>query len=507
MNGPRGTRWIVAVLAATLAVTACDGTGAGGGAGANATQTADKAGAIPAPVTLRLGTEGDPGTPDAERITAFADLVGELSGGTVVIQPVWDANGSDNQGGWDQVVARMVVAGDLDMGMIPARAWDTEGVSSLRALHAPFLVTTDELSAAIATSDLADRMLAGLEAIGITGLALAPESLRHLLVYGTPPASADDFKGLAVRSPRSATTYALFEALGAKPDDFTDPGESFEDVLAAGLPAAAESSFALAGTLPAGTTVIGNLPLFPKVNSLVINSAAFARLSDEQRAVLREAATNMVSTVTATMPDTAGYAEQYCRTGGTIHLADDAFLADVRRAVQPVYAELERDATTKSLIEQITALGDEIDAEPTAIVPCAPAAAVASPGASVAVSSTDEFPEGIYRKDVTLQELLDAGIDRPTAQDHLGMWTLTFQDGQFLDPGCPGSTYSVVDGRITVTLGPRGDGCGTAAGKVLFSARWTVNGDELQFTDVRSGHGADLLIATLFGGRPYIKIG
>jgi hypothetical protein len=28
----------------------------------------------------------------------------------------------------------------------------------------------------------------------------------------------------------------------------------------------------------------------------------------------------------------------------------------------------------------------------------------------------------------------------------------------------------------------------------------------LQFTDVRSGHGSDLLIAALFGGQPFTKI-
>ena len=32
------------------------------------------------------------------------------------------------------------MTGELEMGLIPARAWDTEGVTSLRALHAPFLV-------------------------------------------------------------------------------------------------------------------------------------------------------------------------------------------------------------------------------------------------------------------------------------------------------------------------------------------------------------------------------
>jgi hypothetical protein len=56
-------------------------------------------------------------------------------------------------------------------------------------------------------------------------------------------------------------------------------------------------------------------------------------------------------------------------------------------------------------------------------------------------------------------------------------------------------------------MGPQGEGCGTAAGKVLFSARWTLQGDQLRFSDVRSGHGSDLLIQTLFGGKPFTKIG
>jgi hypothetical protein len=215
----------------------------------------------------------------------------------------------------------------------------------------------------------------------------------------------------------------------------------------------------------------------------------------------------MVATVTATMPDTAGYAERYCRNGGTIVLADGVFLAELQRAVQPVYEELARDATTRSLIERITALRNEIAAKPADITPCAPSTAESSPDASAGTSDADAFPEGVYRKDVTLQELLAAGIDRPTAQNHTGTWTLTFRDGEFVDPTCPDSTYSVADGRISVQLGPAGEGCGDAAGKELFSAGWIVEGDQLQFTDVRTRHGGDVLIETLFGGRPYTRIG
>src|SRR5215217_484677 len=100
-----------------------------------------------APVTLRIGTNDDPGKPGAAQIEEFSRQVQELSKGQVRIEPVWRAAGDADD--WDQVVARRVVRGDLDMGMIPARAWDTEGVTSLRALHAPFLVTSDDLAGQI----------------------------------------------------------------------------------------------------------------------------------------------------------------------------------------------------------------------------------------------------------------------------------------------------------------------------------------------------------------------
>ena len=59
---------------------------------------------------------------------------------------------------------------------------------------------------------------------------------------------------------------------------------------------------------------------------------------------------------------------------------------------------------------------------------------------------------------------------------------------------------------MTIHLGDD-ESCGTAANQDLFSAGWTLDGDQLRFVDVRSGHGSDLLIQTLFGGKPFTKIG
>ena len=101
-------------------------------------------------VTLRIGTNDGADQPMSVPINEFARQVEELSGGAMRIEPVWNAGPPDTPTigeyiAWDQFVARRVVSGEIDMGMIPARAWDTEGVTTLRALFAPFLVDSDSL--------------------------------------------------------------------------------------------------------------------------------------------------------------------------------------------------------------------------------------------------------------------------------------------------------------------------------------------------------------------------
>jgi TRAP-type C4-dicarboxylate transport system substrate-binding protein len=505
MNGSTRFSRLLISLVMTIVVAAC---GRNMSSAPVADPVVDKAGADLAPAILRLGTADDEGRPGGEQVRRFAAEVLDRSGGRIVIEPVWNANGT-NYADWDQIVARKVIAGDdLDMGLIPSRAWDTEGVSTLRALQTPFLVTSNAMAAKVATSDLSTELMAGLTDVGITGLALVPEDIRYLFAFGEPPMTIDDYQRLHVRAPTSNATAAMLEALGMIPDDYAGPDEPILAAIDAGLSVAAESSFALANLLPRPTTAIGNVPLFPKVNSLVINSAAYDRMTDGQRAVLRDAATAMAASWIATMTPTATDAETYCRNGGAVVMMAERDRRDLRRAVQPVVSDLRHDPTTKSLIDRIGALARGIGAEDTEVAACERLAAdTLRPDPSVPTAATVEFPEGVYRKTVTAEFLVSQGIDRPTAENHAGTWTLTFRDGQFLDPGCPDSTYEVIDGRIIVTLGPVGRGCGSAAGNVLFTAGWTLDGDQLLFTDVRAGDGSpNPLGSALFGRQPLTKL-
>ena len=52
------------------------------------------------------------------------------------------------------MLARFVADGEHDLGVVPTRAWDVLGVTSLRALNTPFLVSSDAGMRAVIASDL-----------------------------------------------------------------------------------------------------------------------------------------------------------------------------------------------------------------------------------------------------------------------------------------------------------------------------------------------------------------
>ena len=192
-GGPRSRRRTASFLV-TLA-------GATLGLASIASATASPPATTIAPeLTLRIGTDDRPSDDGPDRVTVveieeFARRVDDLSGGRIEIEPVWAAGGTDPHPEWDQVVARMVSGGELELGLIPTRAWDTEGVTTLRALNTPFLITSDSLVADVVSGPLADELMSGLERAGVVGLALMPDSLRHPFSLASPLNAPTDYEG------------------------------------------------------------------------------------------------------------------------------------------------------------------------------------------------------------------------------------------------------------------------------------------------------------------------
>jgi TRAP-type C4-dicarboxylate transport system substrate-binding protein len=409
------TRRATFATAALLAVAAAAGCASG-----------DKAGGSGGPVTLRIGTDDPAGRPSGTAMDEFARQARRLSGGRIRIEPVFQAGGTTSAPGWDQRIAHMVQAGRLDMGVVPARAWDTEGVTSLRALHAPFLVTSDTLLNRIVRGDVADQMLAGLDRAGIVGLALLPEELRHPFAFGQPFLKVEDFAGQVVRVPRSDVAYSTFRHLGARPEDLAGP--RFMRAVANGSVRGADAGFAIvSGSLPRSATATANVTLFPKANTLVIGQRAWKKLDDANRAVLREAARRTVASVVSTRVGERDAARRYCAAGGRVVLADKPDIAAMVEATSPVYAVLERDAQTRGLIARIRALKRSLPPDADVAGACDAARTVAAAGAVGDAHVVD----GVWRSNPTYEEGLAAGLPKSVAAEEMGLETIRMERGRY----------------------------------------------------------------------------
>jgi TRAP-type C4-dicarboxylate transport system substrate-binding protein len=470
------------VLVAAVAVLAA------GCAGGDAAGT--KAGGDAAPVTLQIGTDDGPGRRTGEQIEEFARQVEELTEGQVRIEPVWQAAGDTGADDWDQKVARLVVDGELDLGLVPARAWDTEGVTTLRALNAPFLVTSDELTAEVVRSDVADTMLAGLEPVGVRGLALLPESIRFVASVGEPLLSPDDFAGTLLRVPASATTYAFFEALGATPDDVT----ANDAAIASGEVDGVETSFALLGSEWPTATVTGNLPLWPKVNSLVVNAERFDSLPARTREALERAATATRDWAIDTTPGVAEEAAAFCESGRAVVLASSDDLMAIEQATAAVLVDLRRDEDTGAIIEAIESIAAEGDFPAPQVAECdgetAGAGGLDEP--LTAPGDPGDLPAGSYRVELTPDYLRAIGLSEDDVYINAGVYTWTFEGGRWSrvdqplnenvgNNSCEG--FYDVDGSRFAASAATKPGRGECA-PTLWSATWTLNGDTLTWTDV-----------------------
>lgn len=448
-----------------------------------------KAGGSGPPIVLRLATAELEGRPGALPIEEFARQVETRSGGSITIEPQYGGIGNGDGDDWDQQAARAVVSGEYDLGLIPARAWDTEGVTSLRALHAPFLVDSDAMVEEIVTGGIADDLLDGLGEAGIVGLALLPEGMRHVFGFDAPLVAPDDYAGVPIRVPMSATAYALFEALGAEPDDFAG-----QTAIGAGA-GGAETSFLLAPELtPENVSTAGNVVPFPKVNTLVANAERFEALSDDQRDVLTAAAIAARDWARGSVVPDVELADEYCRAGrGSVIVATDAELAALVEAAAQVYEELERDPATGELLERLRELKDSVPApmtpracavEPEPDVDATGSEAESSDGTSpdpVTAGETSDI-DGIYRYEVTAEMFEAKGVEPDTAP---GVRTVTIENGTIRDDGpadnCVG-TFTADGERFTFRWdrGVPGNCSGDWAMTLL------ATGDEVRWGEIES---------------------
>ncbi|HET6877397.1 MAG TPA: TRAP transporter substrate-binding protein DctP [Jatrophihabitans sp.] len=355
MSGWRVAGVAYIIGATMLALAACAGSANG----------PDKAGGSGRPVTLTLGTPDSAGQPDAPLIEYFADQVRAISGGRLLIKIDYTAAGDANN--FEQVTVGKVRRGSLDLGWVGSRVWDTEGVLAFQALQAPFLITNYQLLDRVTTGPIAREMLAGLDHVGVVGLGLYPDELRHPAGFGKPLLSLADFRGANIRVPASNATDDLVRALGARPVHLNGPAlvQAVDDGELRG----AETSVGNAASLPGPPIVTGNITFFPRAITLFAAAKTFAGLSDSQRQALQAAAQRTLHFAVRRRP-AAWSSAKFCALGGAIVLAAKPQVAEIVHAGDAVYKVLERDQQTKSFIARIRQMKTGGDATPSTPAPC-----------------------------------------------------------------------------------------------------------------------------------------
>jgi TRAP-type C4-dicarboxylate transport system substrate-binding protein len=417
------------MLAAFILVTACapQAITTPNSTAAPGATVAGTAVAVPdKPITLHLAVSDSAGRASEPYVREFVDQVNTLSKGNITMIPVWDA-GIDMTPCCDQGVIKAVKDGKYELGLAPSRTWDTAGTTSFQALQAPFLITDNALAEAVAASDIGTRMLDGLSSAGMTGLALWPEDLRHPFSYvsGKSILSPDDLKGLAVRTPSSEVSFMLMKAFGGKP---------FFDNETKGFPVAETGLFQ--GVSSPFPTVTGNVIFYPKFQVLFANRAAFEKLSEGQRSILRQAAAAAQKKAIAEHPSEVDAAHTWCDSGGTIVMASQEQLAAFEAAAKPVFDEIEKNPLNAELIADIRAL--KANTKP------APASEACQPAATTSeVWSTGLPPNGTWQVVLSADDFIRMGMAKPIAESTwAGTYSWTFQDGKGqLDYKGPGGDF------------------------------------------------------------------
>lgn len=488
------SRHIALVTALMLAATGA------GCSGVDLTQAA-----FPEPsVTLTIGVGDTPGRYSYQVTEEFARRVSEGSQRSLVVEV---ENIDTKRPRWNQAFIAQLQKGQIDLLVVQSQAWDTIGVDTFQPLYVPFLITDEEHLDAVVTSDIADDMLAGLEGTGLTGLSVVPGGLRRLFSDTQAATRPSDVAGEGVRVAYSETIWSMLQAVGAHPDD--PNGQDVDVAFRDGRVSLLDSTFPLSDGFLTSPKGAADLWLYPLAFTIAVGDEVLSGLSEDHRELLVTTARDVAHWSADTRPSEAAEAQALCERnpGAEVVLAGEDAIQEWRTATAGLAAELRADPVVDELAARIERVGAELDTRAEPVKTCSGSGGSEEPAAGPGPNVPEEFPEGTYRKGVTAESLITQGVNPSTAHQHEDVWTMTLHDGVFVDPGCPGSTYEITDDRVVVTLGPEGESCGTAAGQVLFSAGWQLEGSSLTLTDVRSGHGGDILIANLFGGEPWTKIG
>jgi TRAP-type C4-dicarboxylate transport system substrate-binding protein len=324
-----------------------------------------------------------------------------------------------HQVGFETGLIGDVKAGKADLGAAGSEAWASVGVNSFRALNAPLLINSYALQDRVLRGPMIGQMLQGVRPLGLVGIGVLPGPLRKPLGISRPLLKPSDYAGLRIGTQQSRVADATMRALAARPVWFGS------EAPVAGLDGIEQqiSGIQLHEYDKAGRYLTANVSLWPQPFVLFASGKAWAALSPAQRRILRQAVTGGRATETQVVRD---YERDdtaiLCRRGQLRFLtASPADLAALRRAVRPVYGQLERDPQTRRYIRQIEAMRQGISPEP------APAC-----GQVPRLAGKAGPLDGVWRFTTTAADLRAAGASQgDIVPENYGTYMFVIDRGRF----------------------------------------------------------------------------
>jgi TRAP-type C4-dicarboxylate transport system substrate-binding protein len=443
-------------------------------------------------VTLKLQMP-DAGDAIGER---FAAEVRRRSGGSVRVEIDRAAPYDSRDPAAELRLARALEAGREDIGYLPARAWSADGRAAFSALLAPFVVTTYPAAQEVAEGPIAREVLGTLPS-SVVGLALVPAQLRRVLAV-RPPVSMSALAGLRVRVVDNPQSASDFRALGAQPVQGLDSGEVQTEIQARRLDGAETSASAvLENSYAAVAKYLSSYAVFPKFQSIVVSSRAWARLTAGQRDAVRAAARSAVTLAGELLPrQERAQLAQLCRSGLRVVTPSVAQLNALAAAAAAAHGD--GDPHVVDALRALPSAGPQATVTPPPRDCTDPAAAAPAPHATRV-----KFPEGVYVTTDTVKDWEQGNVINPefttaitfrTTLKH-GRWYQT-QKPTYADQ-CPCSgTYTVNGDQVRFVY----DDDATTPETV----RWSYFNRQLRFTLVEAADNASKVIYT---AHPWRKVG
>jgi TRAP-type C4-dicarboxylate transport system substrate-binding protein len=401
-----------ASLVALLLVTGCSGRAG----------SVDKAGGpvTAAPINLKMAnTRGG----DAGEAQPFLDELAKVSGGALQLtaEPGFEGATKSIEVGALQAVQ----SGHADIAIVPTRAYPFVGVTSFDALMAPMLIDNMELQQQVINDAVATEMLDDVKSAGFAGIGVLPGPIRVPHGISRPLLGPATYSGARIAYSASPIAKQSLEALGAVPVESAFDGQDVSSFDGLELQAGAVAANVYDEVV---RSITDNVGLWPRSIGIVANAGSWAKLTDAQRGWLVQAAKDAVADTARLQARTEDITNMCRRNKVKIISASKDQIAQLRRAVTPVYESLRGNQTSAAYLDKIQAIKDRVGStESGQPIDCA-----ALTGHSMSTSAPDNSDsklDGNYLLSFTEKEL--AAWEPDPFPENWGEFRLVLDHGRF----------------------------------------------------------------------------